>query len=66
MKRLTSIAVLATVITLAASPVQADVKKEERNQVSLGGMLGKMFNFFGGKSAIEGPSPAWPSPAIAR
>lgn len=54
MKRHTSIAVLAMVIALAASPVQADVKKEERNQVSLGGMLGKMFNFFGGKSAREG------------
>ena len=54
MKRHTSIAVLATVIALAASPVQADVKKEERNQVSLAGMLGKMFNFFGGKSAREG------------
>jgi hypothetical protein len=54
MRRQTSLAVLATVIALAASPVQADIKKEERNQVSLGGMLGKMFNFFGGKSAREG------------
>jgi hypothetical protein len=49
-----SLAVLATVIALAASPLHADIKKEERNQVSLGGVLGKMFNFFGGKSAREG------------
>ena len=30
------------------------MKKEERNQVSFSGMLGRMFNFFGGKSAKEG------------
>ena len=35
-------------------PVHADVKKEERNQVSFAGMLGRMFNLFGGKSAKEG------------
>ena len=39
---------------LIAAPVRADVKKEERNQVSFSGMLGRMFNLFGGKSAKEG------------
>lgn len=54
MKRQTSIGVLAAVIALSVSPVQADVKKEERNHVSFAGALGKMFSFFGGKSAREG------------
>ena len=38
----------------AAAPALAEVKKEERNQVSFAGALGKVFNFFGGKSAREG------------
>jgi hypothetical protein len=37
-----------------AAPALAEVKKEERNQVSFAGALGKVFNFFGGKSAREG------------
>lgn len=35
-------------------PLNAEVKKEERNQVSFAGALGKVFNFFGGRSAKEG------------
>ena len=54
MKRQLSIAALAIAVALASVPVQADVKKEERNQVSFAGMLGRMVNFFGGKSAKEG------------
>ena len=54
MKRLLSITALALTIALAAAPAHAEVKKEERNQVSFSGMLGRMFNFFGGKSAKEG------------
>src|SRR5262245_34135507 len=48
--------VLMIVLALAAAavPARAEVKKEERNQVSFSGMLGKMFNFFGGRSAREG------------
>lgn len=49
--------IVALVLTLAvagATPALADVKKEERNQVSFAGALGKVFNFFGGKSAREG------------
>ena len=41
-------------LALAATPAQAEVKKEERNHVSFAGALGKVFNFFGGKSAREG------------
>jgi hypothetical protein len=54
MKRLLSTAALALTIATAAAPAFAEVKKEERNQVSFSGMLGRMFNFFGGKSAKEG------------
>jgi len=45
---------LILTVAIAAAPAYADVKKEERNQVSFSGMLGRMFNFFGGKSAKEG------------
>jgi hypothetical protein len=54
MKRQLSIAALAVAVALAAVPARADVKKEERNQVSFAGMLGKVVNFFGGKGAREG------------
>ena len=54
MKRKFSIAALAFAIALAAAPAWADVKKEERNQFSFAGMLGKVVNLFGGKSAREG------------
>lgn len=54
MTRHFSITALALTIALAAAPAQAEVKKEERNQVSFAGALGKVFNFFGGKSAREG------------
>ena len=54
MKRQFSIAALALAVALAAAPAWADVKKEERNQFSFAGMLGKVVNFFGGKSAREG------------
>ena len=54
MKRQLSISMLALTVALAAAPAHAEVKKEERNQVSFAGALGKVFNFFGGKSAREG------------
>jgi hypothetical protein len=49
-----SCAVLLSLVTLTASPAWADVKTREKTHVSLGGMLGKMFNLFGGKAAKEG------------
>ena len=48
------IAAFILTLVLTAAPAQAEVKKEERNQVSFAGALGKVFNFFGGKSAREG------------
>ena len=47
-------ALVLTVALAAAIPAQAEVKKEERNQVTFAGALGKVVNFFGGKSAREG------------
>ena len=54
MTRRFSIPALVLTVALAATPARADVKKEERNQVTFAGMLGRMFNLFGGRSAKEG------------
>lgn len=54
MKRRCSIAVFVITIAMTAPFAYADVKKEERNQVSFSGMLGRMVNLFGGRSAKEG------------
>jgi hypothetical protein len=54
MRRQFAIPALVLTAALAAAPAQADVKKEERNQVSFGGVLGGVFKFFGGKGAREG------------
>ena len=51
---LTSLAVALPLIALAAGPAWAEVKTREKTHVSLGGMLGKVFNIFGGKAAKEG------------
>jgi hypothetical protein len=49
-----SCAALLSVVALTASPAWADVKTREKTHVSLGGMLGKIYNLFGGKAAKEG------------
>jgi hypothetical protein len=49
-----TVAALALAVALVTTPARADVKKEERNQVSFAGMLGSVVNFFGGKAAREG------------
>jgi hypothetical protein len=55
MKRLLiSCTALLSLVAVTASPAWADVKTREKTHVSLGGMLGKMFNMFGGKAAKEG------------
>ena len=54
MTRQFSIPALVLTVALAAAPAHAEVKKEERNQVSFAGMLGRVFNLFGGKAAKEG------------
>lgn len=47
-------ALVLTVAVATVTPARAEVKKEERNQVSFAGALGRMLNLFGGKSAREG------------
>jgi len=55
MKRLLISCVVAVpLLGLTAGPAWAEVKTREKTHISLGGMLGKMFNLFGGKSAKEG------------
>lgn len=47
--------VLAATLALVSTPVlKADVRSDEKTRVQLGGALGKMMNFFGGRSAREG------------
>jgi hypothetical protein len=55
MKRLARIAIVALpLLTLAAPPAYADVKTRDKTTIKFEGMLGRMFNLFGGKSAREG------------
>ncbi len=54
MIRQLSIPALVLTVALATTPAYAEVKKEERNHVSFAGVLGRMVNLFGGKSAREG------------
>jgi len=55
MKRLmTSCATALCLLALTAGPALAEVKTREKTQGTLGGMLGKMVNLFGGKAAKEG------------
>src|SRR5258706_6924053 len=50
---------LATVLTLSfvllsSYSLRADVRSDQKAHVQFSGMLGRMFNMFGGKSAREG------------
>jgi hypothetical protein len=55
MKRLLSVCAIALpLVALSAAPAQADVKTRDKGQVKFEGMLGRMFNLFGGKAAKEG------------
>jgi hypothetical protein len=55
MKRLLISCVIALpLLAVTAGPAWAEVKTREKTHVSLGGMIGKMFNLFGGKAAKEG------------
>src|SRR5205823_7966315 len=47
-------AVTVPLLMLAAGAAFADVKTKEQSQVKFEGMLGRMFNLFGGKAAKEG------------
>jgi hypothetical protein len=55
MKRLVRIAMVALpLMTLAAAPAYADVKTRDKSTIKFEGMLGRMFNLFGGKAAKDG------------
>jgi hypothetical protein len=55
MKRLVISCVMAfPLLALVAAPAGAEVKTREKTQITLGGMMGKVFNVFGGKAAKEG------------
>jgi len=43
-----------TLVAWSASSLKADVKADEKSHVEFAGVLGKVVNFFGGKSAREG------------
>jgi hypothetical protein len=53
-KRTVAAAITLGLVALAAFPVRADVRADEKTKFELAGMLGKMVNFFGGKSARDG------------
>src|SRR4051812_828155 len=54
MKSRLLVSALSLALVLSVVPVRADVKKEEKSLVTFTGMLGRMANLFGGKSAKEG------------
>ena len=55
MKRLFISCVIAfPLLALVAAPAWAEVKTREKTHITLGGMMGKVFNLFGGKAAKEG------------
>ena len=55
MKRLARIAIVALpLVMLAAATMYADVKTTDRTTVKFEGMLGRMFNLFGGGKPAEG------------
>ena len=55
MKRLLiSCAIAIPLVSLVSSPAWAEVKTREKTHISLGGMMGKVFNMFGGRAAKEG------------
>ena len=54
MKRLVRTALVALPLLTLAAPMYAEVKTREKTQVKFEGMLGRMFNLFGGKGAKEG------------
>src|SRR5882672_2653296 len=49
-----AIALSVTLLALSAVGLKADVRADEKAHVEFAGMLGRMFNMFGGKAAREG------------
>ena len=50
----TAYALSAVFLVVSSYSLRADVRADEKSRVEFAGMLGRMFNLFGGKSAREG------------
>jgi hypothetical protein len=50
----TTAALTLTACLLSSYSIRADVRADEKSRVEFAGMLGRMFNMFGGKAAREG------------
>ena len=50
----TALAFAASLLVASTLSLNADVRADQKTKVEFGGMLGRMVNFFGGKSAKEG------------
>src|SRR5438128_1477527 len=48
------IAMVLAVVAMSTPTLFADVRADEKTRVEFAGMIGKMMNLFGGKSAREG------------
>jgi len=53
-RRLAAIALTIGLVALAPLSLRADVRSDQKSKVEFAGMLGRMFNLFGGKGAKEG------------
>lgn len=53
MKRTSRVLVLAVVVALAGTALQADVKVQDKHQLKIAGALGKLIGMFAGKSMRE-------------
>ena len=50
----TALVLAASLIVSSTLSLNADVRADQKTKIEFGGMLGRMVNFFGGKSAKEG------------
>ena len=49
-----ALTVVVVALVVSSHSVKADVRSDQKSRVEFAGMLGRMFNMFGGKSAREG------------
>ena len=47
-------ALAAALLVFSTHTLSADVRADQKTRIELGGMLGRIVNFFGGKAAREG------------
>lgn len=53
-RRMSAIGILVVFLVASPGALRADVKLEEKTKVQFGGLMGRMFNLFGGRTAREG------------